>query len=120
MALVREEPAGPRVRDAIAKGRTGMSSVNLGEAYYLLCRRYGRDAARGRVARLRQVVTVEDPDWDVVEAAADLKANGGLSYADAFCIATAKRHQAALLTGDPEIVAAGAGVEIVDLRRDGS
>lgn len=59
-----------------------------------------------------------DPDWALVSTAASIKARGGLSYADAFCIATALRSETALLTGDPEIV--GQAVEhscrVVDLR----
>ena len=49
-----------------------------------------------------------DPDWPLVSAAAKIKARGGLSYADAFCIATAVRVEAPLWTGDPEIVELGA------------
>jgi len=46
------------------------------------------------------------------------RAQGGLSYADAFCVATARRHRAALYTGDPEILHFDdAGVDVVDLTR---
>ncbi len=53
---------------------------------------------------------------DLVTAAAELKARGGLSYADAFCLATAKRLKAPLWTGDPEIFGIDTEVERVDLR----
>jgi predicted nucleic acid-binding protein len=43
---------------------------------------------------------------------------GGLAYADAFCIATAQRLNAALWTGDPEIVVRAAELpcQVTDLR----
>jgi len=47
---------------------------------------------------------VLDPDWDLVVVAAKVKASGGLSYADAFCVATADRLDAVLWTGDREII----------------
>ena len=46
------------------------------------------------------------------------QAAGGLSFADAFCIATAVQLDAPLLTGDPEVIEQGAqhGCAVVDLR----
>lgn len=93
-----------------------MSSVNLGEVYYSLVRSHGRSVASDWTTRVRQAVDVEDPDWELVRAAADIKASGGLSYADAFCVATAARCGMPLLTGDPEILACAGAVEVVDLR----
>jgi predicted nucleic acid-binding protein len=51
-------------------------------------------------------------------AAATIKASGGLSYADAFCIATALHLEAPLWTGDPEIIdqAAEHSCSVTDLR----
>ena len=117
MALLQDEPAAPRVRDVIATGGVCMSAVNLGEAYYAVKRRRGRRFAIERVESIRQIVRVEDPDWDLTRAAADVKAGGGMSYPDAFCVATARRYQVPLYTGDPEIVALhGDDLEVVDLR----
>ena len=59
---------------------------------------------------------VVDPDWQLVEAAAALKAEGGLSYADAFCVATATRLDAPIWTGDPEIIELLGDHQVVDLR----
>jgi predicted nucleic acid-binding protein len=60
---------------------------------------------------------VIDPDWPLVSRAASIKAAGGLSHADAFCIATALRAEAPLWTGDPEIVdrASDRSCKVVDL-----
>jgi len=55
-------------------------------------------------------------DWPLVRAAAFVKARHRLSYADAFCVATAQRMRAPLWTGDPEILALGDELEVVDLR----
>ncbi len=65
---------------------------------------------------LRQDIEVVDPDWPLISAAAEIKARGGLSFADAFCLATAARLKAPLWTGDPEILDFDTEVELVDLR----
>jgi predicted nucleic acid-binding protein len=59
---------------------------------------------------------VIDPDWPLISAAAEIKARGDLSFADAFCLATAERFNAPLLTGAPEILVVDGAVEFVDLR----
>jgi uncharacterized protein len=94
-----------------------MSAINVGEVLYQLERDHGRPQAMRLVDKLRSVTVVEDPDWELVVLAARVKVPGRLSYADAFCVATAIRHRAALFTGDPEILAIGPIVELVDLRR---
>lgn len=93
-----------------------MSSVNLGEVHYRLVRAFGRGVAVERTNAVRSAVSVENADWDLVRAAAEVKAEGGMSYADAFCVATALRHRLPLMTGDPEIVDAALDVEVIDLR----
>ena len=49
-------------------------------------------------------------------AAAAIKAQHPMAYADAFALAMAAAHGVPLLTGDPEIIDAGVDVEVVDLR----
>jgi len=41
-------------------------------------------------------------DQPLVRAAAEIKSEHTLSYADAFCVATAQKLEATVLTGDPE------------------
>jgi uncharacterized protein with PIN domain len=116
MAMLNGEPAAPRVREAIERGAV-MSWINLGEVHYLTVRRRGEALARRAVEALQRRVRVEVPDVAIVMAAAEVKARGRMSYADAFCVATARRHAAVVLTGDPEIVALdGDGLDVVDLR----
>jgi predicted nucleic acid-binding protein len=116
MALYEDHPCVGEVEAAIDTAEAVMSAVNLGEVLYKLEREHGRELATALVDRLRSVTTVEDPDWDLVVRAARIKADGRLSYADCFCVATAERHDAPLYTGDPEILALKDLVEVVDLR----
>lgn len=117
LAHLRDEPAGARVREGwLDMGGAAMCSVNLGEALYLEMRARGAGGAGDAIGRARRELTVIDPDWELVSAAAEVKTRGDLSYADAFCLATARRLKAPLWTGDPEIVGFAREVEIVDLR----
>jgi PIN domain nuclease of toxin-antitoxin system len=116
MALYEDHPCVGEVEAAIDTAESVISAINLGEVLYKLERDHGRERATGLVDLMRTVTTVEDPDWDLVVRAARVKAAGGLSYADSFCVATAQRHDAPLYTGDPEILALKDLVELVDLR----
>ena len=117
VALLKAEPVAARVRTIIEEHESHACSVNLGEAYYSLIRSHGRRVALERVERVRELVTVHDPAWAVTRDAAEIKAHGRLSYADAFCVATARWCKAPLYTGDPEIVALdGDDLAVVDLR----
>jgi PIN domain nuclease of toxin-antitoxin system len=116
LALLRDESPAARVEELIFGGEALISSINLGEVLYWAERRHGQRAAREQIDELPQMLAVEDPDWPLVSAAAHIKAGGGLSYADAFCVATAQRHDATLYTGDPEILALEGIAETIDLR----
>jgi PIN domain nuclease of toxin-antitoxin system len=117
MALYEDHPCVGDVEAAIDSAEAVMSAVNLGEVLYKLERDQGRERAVTLVDMLRSVTMIEDPDWDLVVRAAHVKAEGGLSYADSYCVASAQRHDAPLYTGDPEILALNHLVELVDLRR---
>lgn len=116
MALYEDNPSAGEVATAIDTGEALVSAMNLGEVLYSLERTHGREQATELVDQIRSVITVEEPDWDLIAQAAHIKAAGGLSYADAFCVATAQRHEAPLYTGDPEILALKDIVEFLDLR----
>lgn len=116
MALLEDHPSAELVSERIEQGEAIVCAINLGEALYCLERDHGPEQALALVDGIREVTNVQEPDWKLVTAAAHLKAGGGLSYADAFCVATAERHGASLYTGDPEILALNRPVETVDLR----
>ena len=115
VAFLQGEPAAHRVRQALDDGAV-ICDINLGEVLYTLLRNRGREEALDAVRDLRGALDAEAPDWELTRTAALMKAGGGLSYADSFAVATAKRHRMPLLTGDPEILASSDLVELVDLR----
>jgi predicted nucleic acid-binding protein len=117
MALYEDHPCVVDIEAAIDSGAAVVSAVNLGEVLYRLERDCGRERATRLVDMVRSVTEIDEPDWELVAGAAHIKAAGGLSYADAFCVATAQRYDAPLYTGDPEILALQDVVQLVDLRR---
>lgn len=118
IALLRDEPGAGEVERIVAAGEAVMSAINLGEVLYGLLRSHGPEVAASRVEGIHEAVRVEQPDWPLIERAAAVKAEGGISYADAFCVATALRVDAPIATGDPEILAFDI-VDSIDLRREG-
>ena len=102
------EPAATRVDELLAAGTPIMSWINLGEVAYIVARRFGEEEAAAVVGRLQGALDLELPTRDRVLEAAALKAAHRISYADAFCVATALALDAVLVTGDPEILDADA------------
>ncbi len=118
LAYLKDEPAANRIEQAWLSEGAAIASINLGEALYMRIRDLGEGDAVAVIERVRKRSKVIGVDWALIRSAARVKAGGGLSYADAFCIATALRLNAPLWTGDPEIVdlAEGLQYEVVDLR----
>lgn len=116
LAYLKDEPAAGRIEEEWLSRAVAISSINLGEALYIRIRECGEDAAMAEIATIRKRSTLVEADWSLISAAARAKARGGLSYADAFCVATAERLDAPLWTGDPEILGIDTEVELVDLR----
>ncbi|NPV45475.1 MAG: type II toxin-antitoxin system VapC family toxin [Armatimonadetes bacterium] len=100
----------------VAEGRAwgAVCSINLGEVYYRTCREKGPTNADSDLQMLRklpwQVVPASD---DLVWAAARLKAQYPISYADAFALACAQHHDAVLVTNDPELVSVEHGTPVL-------
>jgi predicted nucleic acid-binding protein len=119
LAYLKDEPAAGRIETEWLDGGAAISSINLGEVLYIRTRATGPESAQADVETIRRRLAVIDPDWPTVVAAAAIKAEGGLSYAEAFCIVTALHLEAPLWTGDPEILeqAGEHSCEVVDLRR---
>ena len=118
LAYLKDEPAATRIETQWLSQPPAISSINLGETLYMRIRERGEKAAAADIATIRRNSVIIDPDWELVSAAAQIKAVGGLSYADAFCAATAARLGAPLWTGDPEIIdrAEQLPCRVVDLR----
>jgi predicted nucleic acid-binding protein len=113
-----QQPAAAKVEAALGEAAAAACSINVGEVLYRQIRAVGPSSAKKGIAILRQDIEVVDADWGLVVAAAEVKASGKLSYADAFCVATAQRLAAPLWTGDPEIVDQRGRLpcEVIDLR----
>lgn len=108
--LQREEPAASRVVDLLRLAERGqvallISIINLGEAYYRIGKARGAGEADAILQELRRLpLEVLEAGEEAVLAAARLKMRLVISYADAFAAAEAMRHEATLLTGDPELI----------------
>lgn len=80
-----------------------LSLINLGEIYYLIRRRRGMEKAQETLETLRSLpVSLCNISEARVLAAAELKAEYPISYADAFAAALVQELGATLVTGDPE------------------
>ena len=80
-----------------------LSVINWGEFYYITKRRVGKRKAEESLGLLSQLpVKIISVDDDLVKEAAEIKSDYSVSYADAFCIATAQRSNGQILTNDPE------------------
>jgi ribonuclease VapC len=80
-----------------------MNQINLGEVYYQTIRVVGLDEARKFLENSSRLPTsIIPPDSELIWKASEIKAEYSISYADCFAAATALRHEAAILTGDPE------------------
>jgi len=90
-----------------------MSSINLGEVWYLLARRNSPDYASEQLSELAQIgIQRLDIDWPMVLQAAEYKSRHKISYADVFAAALAKRQDAELVTGDREFRALEGEIKI--------
>jgi predicted nucleic acid-binding protein len=80
-----------------------ITSVNLGEVWYMLVRKRSRQLADQAIHEMTQIgIGPVDVDWPMTLQAADFKSRHKISYADAFAAALAKQRNAELVTGDPE------------------
>ena len=108
LAYLQDEPVAARIEKLLDnaekdKCRLFLSIINLGELLYITERRGGVAKAQDALALIRQLpIQVVPADEQVVFAAAHIKANHTLSYADAFVVAVAMQENASILTADPE------------------
>ncbi len=106
--LQAEEPAASRVRQLLLAGERQeatllLSIINLGEVYYRIGKRRNREAALDVLKDIRRLpLTIMPASEEMVLAAADLKTEFAIAYADAFAAALADHAGATLVSGDPE------------------
>lgn len=108
LAYYFEEKGAGEIEELVRSADSGdvevyLNEINLGEVYYKTWKYKGKDAATevlaGCISLPFKLIGV---DREFILAAAEIKAQNRLSYADAFCIATAKETSAPIITGDPE------------------
>ena len=80
--------------------------INIGEVLYITEREVSLTQAQAVLGALDQLpIEIMQADREAVLAAAHIKANYRLSYADAFAVAAAQSIAGTILTGDPEFCA---------------
>jgi ribonuclease VapC len=108
LAYLGGEPGEARVKEILHDAsldeiRVLMSLINLGEVVYITERERGMAKAQEVLAMVEQLpIEVLPVDRQTVLAAAHVKANHPVAYADAFAIEAAQKLEGSLITGDPE------------------
>lgn len=109
IAYLNKEKGFEKVRDTMSEAEKSgnsvlMNEINIGEVYYILCRKRGPEKADYFLQTILQSlpIVVVSNDFDDVIKAAKIKAEHPLSFADCFAAATAKKNNSVIMTGDPE------------------
>ena len=80
-----------------------ITTINIGEIYYMICRKSNTKAADMAMEALKQFpLHIVEADLKLTMEAAAIKAKYSLSYADAFAAALTINKKATLITGDRE------------------
>ncbi len=109
LSYLNKEIGFEKVREALAEAQISdgsllMNEINVGETYYILHRQRGVQKAEyflDTVLVGLPILLVQNDFQDVIDAAR-IKAEYPLSFGDCFAVATARRENALILTGDPE------------------
>ncbi len=108
LAYLQAEHGGEQVRDILQEAASHratawLSVISLGEIFYITVRKRGESEAREIVGDISMLPAELIPaDIERVLAAARIKAQHPISYADAFVVAAAVEFKATITTGDPE------------------
>ena len=108
LAYLQDEPVASRIEKLLEnagkeKCHLFLSMINLGELLYITERRGGVAKAQDALALIRQLpIEIVSVDEQTIFAAAHIKANHAISYADSFVVAIAIQQNAIIITGDPE------------------
>ena len=123
LAHLGDEAGAARVRAVLKAASLGraqvfVSAINLVELVYITERERGLVEAQMALNAVEQLpVQILEATRERVLAAAHIKANHALSYADAFVVAAAQEMGATILTGDPEFRTVEALVSVEWLAR---
>jgi len=109
LAFLNKEPGFEKVREVLRAAQKSahavlMNEINVGETYYIVLRNRGKEGADYFLDTILvglPVLIISNDFGGVIEAAR-IKAEYPLSFADCFAVATARREEAIILTGDPE------------------
>ncbi len=122
LCWLQEEPGYELVDNLLTEAETGKSSIamhiiNLGEVFYRLCRVSSMKRGEEILEKIRllpiRILSISDEE---VMAAAKIKAQYPISYADSFAVAKALQSGAMVVTGDPEYKKVSKIVEILWVR----
>lgn len=108
LAYLQGEIGGDQVQEVLTQARQGNCRVlfpliNLGEMAYIIERSQGLEKAQEALSAIQQLsIEILPTSEERVLAAAHIKANHALSYADAFVVVAGQEMQGQILTGDPE------------------
>lgn len=108
LAWMQDEPGADKVEALLLEARRAdvpllLTVVNLGEVYYRIARQHGHPQAEGIVRQLHALpIAFCACDEQLSLAAARIKADFPIAYADAVAAAAAQREEATVVTGDPE------------------
>ena len=108
LAYFEAEPGSEQVRRLLEAANEGqcrlyMCVVNLGEVVYIVERERGLPKAQEALARIDELpIEVVNVDRPITLAAAHLKMDCPIAYADCFAAALSQMKNATLVTGDPE------------------
>ena len=108
MAYLENEPGGEKIEKILKAAHAGKTSlylsvVNLGEVYYITRRERSTEKANETIFIIEQLpISIVNADVALTIAAAKLKANHSVSYADCFAAALGIQKKAKVITGDPE------------------
>lgn len=91
-----------------------ITSVNLGELWYILARQRSEDEARRDLNKvLGMGLQIANVDWNLALRAARLKAKYAVAYADCFAAALGQQLRTKVVTGDPEFRRFGRDVKLL-------
>ncbi len=123
IAYLENEHEGEKVERFLRAARIGKSNlylsvINLGEVYYITKRERSIEKANETIFIIEQLpISIIDADKALTIAAAKLKANHSVSYADCFAAALGIQKKAKVITGDPEFKKLGENVSVEWLRK---